>query len=80
MPARSKEASDQQPIAHHSRPYGVIRDQSRAVFVDYGVARRWVPKQPDDNSPDKRRLGAIRYPEMNIVFDNGDQEPLDIQI
>ncbi len=63
-------------FGHYSQPYGQPRGQSRAICVDYGVGRRWIPKDPGDRSPDKWRLAAIRYPELQIVFDNGDVESL----
>ncbi len=63
-------------FGHYNQPYGVSRNQSRAVCVDYGVSRRWKPKQAGDNSPKKWRLAAIRYPEWKVVFDDGVAESL----
>ena len=65
-------------FGHYSQPYGQPRGQSRAVCIDYGVARRWVPKAPGDRSPDKWRLAAFRHPELQVVFDNGDVEGIEI--
>ena len=65
-------------FGHYSQPYGQPRGLQRAICVDYGVARRWVPKVPGDRSPEKWRLAAIRYPEMQIAFDNGDVEPIEL--
>lgn len=65
-------------FGHYSQPYGRLRGQTRAICVDYGVARRWVPKEPNDRSPDKWRLAAFRYPEMQVAFDNGEIEGIEI--
>ena len=65
-------------FGHYSQPYGQSRGLQRAICVDFGVARRWVPRVQGDRSPKKWRLAAIRYPEMQIVFDNGDVEPIEL--
>jgi hypothetical protein len=65
-------------FGHYSQPYGQPRGPDRAICVDYGVAQRWVPKVPGDRSPEKWRLAAIRYPEMQIAFENGDVEPIEL--
>ncbi len=66
-------------FGHYSQPYGIARDSSRAICVDYGVARRWVPKSKGDDSPEKWRLASVQFPELQIVFDNGDSEPIRIE-
>ncbi len=63
-------------FGHYSQPFGQPRGPQKAICVDYGVARRWVPKDPGDSSPNKWRLAALRFPEMQIAFDNGDIEPI----
>ncbi len=66
-------------FGHYSQPSGRTRGPDRAICVDYGVARRWVPKSPGDDSPHKWRLAAIRFPELQIVFDNGEVETLHVR-
>ncbi len=63
-------------FGHYRLPWGQSRGSTRAVCIDFGVAQRWVPKQPGDRSPDKWRLAAIQYPELQFVFDNGDVEKI----
>ena len=63
-------------FGHYSQPYGQPRGPQRAICIDYGVSKRWVPKKPGDRSPTKWRLAAIRYSEMQVVFDNGDCESI----
>ncbi len=63
-------------IGHYSQPYGELRGVTRAICVDYGVAKRWVPKTLGDDSPRKWRLAAIRFPELQVVFDNGEEETI----
>lgn len=65
-------------FGHYSQPYGQPRGPQRAICVDFGIARRWVPKVPGDRSPEKWRLAALRYPEMQIAFDNGGIEPIEL--
>jgi hypothetical protein len=61
-------------FGHYSLPSTVPRKE-RAICVDYGAGKRsmerlghtWVAKT---------RLGALRLPEMQFVFDDGQIEPL----
>ena len=66
-------------FGHYSLPYGKSRSATRAICVDYGVARRWVPKTPGDDAPFKWRLAATRFPELQIVFDNGEEETISVR-
>lgn len=63
-------------FGHYCQPYETPRSPTRAFCLDYGISRRWLPKDPADVSPRKWRLAAARYPELQVVFDNGDTEPL----
>lgn len=66
-------------FGHYSQPYPRKgTSKTRAFCVDFGVARRWVPKQAGDDDPMKWRLAAIRYPELEVVFDNGDRKSLEL--
>ncbi len=66
-------------FGHYSRPYPMRSPITRAICVDFGVAQRWVPKIPGESSPDMWRLAAVRFPELEFVFDNGDVEPIQIE-
>ena len=66
-------------FGHYSHPFGELRGGTRAICVDYGVAKRWVPKTPEDDSPHKWRLAAIRFPELQVVFDNGEVETIRVR-
>lgn len=63
-------------FGHYSQRYGKPRGPQRAICVDYGVAQRWAPKIPGDRSPKKWRLAAVRYPDMQVLFDDGDCESI----
>ncbi len=44
------------------------------MCIDYGIADRW--KERFDGQSRGARLGALRFPEKEIVFDDGEQMPL----
>lgn len=48
------------------------RFQSRAVCIDYGIAKRWQERRLGLTSAFKRRLAAARFPERHLVFDDGE--------
>ncbi len=63
-------------FGHYSLPYEYPRVGS-AICCDYAVARRWRERiRPDFVEPYSGRLGAIRVPEMTVVFDDGSEERL----
>jgi hypothetical protein len=48
-----------------------------AVCVDYSVGKRWRERLAHGgNGPFRARLGALRWPEGTLVFDNGESVPL----
>ena len=57
-------------FGHYSLPFRIPRDASRAICVDYGLSKRWVGSKKQFPH-DEYRLGAYRYPEHFVVFDNG---------
>jgi len=53
------------------------RFESRAVCVDYGIAKRWQERRLGITSGFKRRLAAIRFPEQQLMFDDGETRALE---
>jgi hypothetical protein len=59
--------------------YSIYRDEregtSRAICVDFAVAKRWQERtRPDFSGSFRGLLGALRVPEGQLVFDNGECE------
>jgi hypothetical protein len=57
-------------FGHYSRPYGEPHGRGRAICIDYGVAYR------GHRQDSGLRLAAARFPEMKLVFDDGQEELL----
>ena len=58
-------------------PLNATLGNSYAVCIDYGMAYRWEEHQ--DGQSRGTRLGALRFPEKEIVFDDGERLPLDMK-
>eukprot|EP00913_Durusdinium_trenchii_P013424 g12605.t1 len=64
-------------FGHYSLPTNGIANSKRAICIDYSVGKRWVErKEPDFNGTFRRKLAALRIPEMMIHFDDGTREPV----
>jgi len=64
-------------FGHYSLVRGHDRGTSRAFCTDFAVARRWKERQhPPDPEQPRGLLGAVRFPEQVVVFDNGEREPV----
>jgi hypothetical protein len=49
----------------------------QAICADFGIAKRWEErKKPDFSSGFVSRLGAVRFPELVLFFDDGKTERL----
>ncbi len=58
-------------------PYALNQSQGRTFCVDYSVGARWRERLLGRQEPFGTRLGAIRWPESQLVFDNGEIMQLD---
>ncbi len=64
-------------FGHYSNYRGETSLSSRAICVDFAVAKRWQErKQPSFDGAFRGSLAAVRFPEGCVVFDNGDIEHL----
>ena len=62
-------------FGHYSNYRRVMSLSSRAICADFAVAKRWQErKQPSFNGTFRGCLGAVRFPESCVVYDNGDTE------
>jgi len=65
-------------FGHYSKYRGEMSLSSRAICVDFAVAKRWQErKQKSFNGTFRGSLAAVRFPEGCVVFDNGDIEHLE---
>ena len=65
-------------FGHYSNYRGETSLSSRAICVDFAVAKRWQErKQPSFAGAFRGSLAAVRFPEGCVVFDNGDIEHLE---
>jgi hypothetical protein len=58
-------------------PLNATLGNGYAVCVDFGVAHRWEERQ--DGQIRNTWLGALRFPEKEIVFDDGERLLLDMR-
>lgn len=66
-------------FGHYSNYRGATSLPSRAICVDFAVAKRWQERKASTFDGTFRGcLGAVRIPEMCVVFDNGDVEQIGI--
>lgn len=62
-------------FGHYSNYRGKSPLSSRAICVDFAVAKRWQErKRPDFDGTFRGSLAALQLPEGRMVFDNGDVE------
>lgn len=62
------------PLMFHAIPPYAWHGQNRNVFcVDYSVGGRWISRRHQQPSLHHFRLAAMRWPERELVFDNGDR-------
>lgn len=52
--------------------FAVHQGYARTFCVDYSVGARWRERLLGPNEPFVTRLGAIRWPESQLAFDNGE--------
>ena len=64
-------------FGHYSNYRGNFNLSSRAICVDFAVAKRWQErKQESFGGTFRGCLGAVRIPERCVVFDTGDIEQI----
>ena len=67
-------------FGHYSDYRGVKSLSSRAICADFAVAKRWQErKEPSFNGTFRGCLGAVRFPELTVMFDTGETEALGTQ-
>lgn len=59
-------------FGHYSISDGQTRDGSAAFCVDYGIGQRWKERRAGKTSGFSFRLAAMRFPEKQVVFDDGE--------
>ena len=63
-------------FGHYSNYRGESSLSGRAICADFAVAKRWQErKEPSFDGTFRGCLGAVRFPEGCVVFDNGDIQP-----
>jgi len=63
-------------FGHYSISDGQPRGNGSSFCVDYGVGRRWTERRAGRTDGFSFRLAAVRLPEMQIVFDDGERRSL----
>jgi putative acetyltransferase len=64
-------------FGHYSNYRGETSLSGRAICADFAVAKRWQErKEPSFDGTFRGCLGAVRFPENCVVFDNGDTEKI----
>ena len=58
-------------FGHYSIPEGRPHGNGSAFCVDYGVGKRWTERRDGKSSDFSCKLGALRFPERVVVFDEG---------
>ena len=58
-------------FGHYALPDGAPRGNASAFCVDYGVGKRWTERRAGRSSGFSFKLGAVRFPEKQVVFDDG---------
>lgn len=68
-------------FGHYSFFKGHCNSSQKAICIDYAVAKRWIErKSPNFDGTFKAKLAALRIPEMIVVFDDGEAEPVENSI
>lgn len=65
-------------FGHYSIPHGQCRGSASSFCIDYGVGYRWRERARGVTEDFQQRLAAYRFPEHEIVFDNGDRLAADV--
>ena len=65
-------------FGHYASYDGEPRASGRTICIDYAVGKRWMERRdPGFCGRFRARLAAVRIPEMNRVFDDGEGECLE---
>ena len=64
-------------FGHYSIIDGQPRGNGSSFCIDYGVSRRWTERRKGISSGFTFKLAALQWPDMQIVFDDGDRRPCD---
>jgi hypothetical protein len=59
-------------FGHYSISDGRPRGTDSAFCVDFGVGHRWKERREGKTSGFSHRLAALRFPEIQVVFDDGE--------
>ncbi|MAV37337.1 MAG: hypothetical protein CMJ59_17995 [Planctomycetaceae bacterium] len=71
------QADDLCIFGHYSLPQGKPHSFGKAHCIDYAVAKRWIErKAPHFDGTFQAKLAALRIPEMTVIFDDGETDPL----
>lgn len=62
-------------VGHYSLPDGESRGNGSAFCVDFGVGNRWMERRVGFNEGFSGKLAAMRFPEREVVFDEGENRP-----
>lgn len=65
-------------FGHYASPPGNPQGAGRAICIDYGVGKRWEERLDGTGKegPFRHKLAALRFPEIKIVFDDGEERDL----
>jgi len=63
-------------FGHYSLPDGDPRIGGAAHCVDYGVAKRWTERRDGKTDGFNLKLAALRWPERELVFDEGESRKI----
>ncbi len=65
-------------FGHYSNYRQDVSQFGRAICIDFAVAKRWAERmQPSFDGNFHGYLAAVRFPELNVVFDNGDIQQIE---
>ena len=59
-------------FGHYSIPNGEPRGNGSAFCIDFGAGKRWTERRTGKTSGFLCKLAALRFPEKQIVFDDGE--------
>jgi hypothetical protein len=59
-------------FGHYGIPVGSSRGNGSAWCADFGVGKRWTERIAGRSADFKWRLAALRFPELEVVFDDGE--------
>lgn len=62
-------------FGHYSRLEGTFFGSPSCFCIDFGVGRRWIERQMGVTDSFAWKLAALRFPEREVVFDDGHREP-----